>query len=93
MLRGLRNVLLFWGPEINWIHGRKRNNIKIGHPAAPDWGGRGVPYEWKSQHSKRHATGPNGNRSILDATPHGNRSAGPNTNRSDLDLDTSGPNY
>ena len=56
LCRGLRNVLLFWGPEINWIHGRKRNSIKIGHPAAPDWGGRGAPYEWKSQHSRRHLT-------------------------------------
>ncbi len=41
--------------------------------------------------SIRDATGPNENRSILDATPHGNRSAGPNENHSVLD--TTGPNY
>ena len=40
--------------------------------------------------SIRDATGPNENRSILDATPHGHRSAGPNENRSVLDT---GPNY
>ena len=61
----------------------------MGPPAIRNWGGRGVPYEWKSQ--RLDATGHNENRSILDATPPGNRNAEPNGNRSVLD--TTGPTY
>ena len=50
--------------EINWIQKRKRDIIKICPPVAPNWRGRGVPYDWKSQRLDA-ATGSNENRRIL----------------------------